>query len=77
MNNKMTKLEVDGITVEAEDNPITLLDFLREDLNKQHVGYSCRRGLCGTCEVNVNGVLRKSCTIMVSSLEGQSVSTEK
>ena len=73
----MAKFEVDGVSIETTDEHSTLLDYLREDLNKEHVGYSCRRGLCGSCAVKIDGVIKKSCVLMLNAVNGQSISTER
>ncbi len=67
VNNEEYELEVDG------DKP--LLWVLREDIGRIDTKYGCGVGICGSCRVEVDGELVKSCLTKVSSVEGKSVTT--
>ena len=53
----------------------TLLDFLREDLalKGSHVG--CEHGVCGACNVLLDGELVRSCTMFAVQVDGHEVTT--
>ncbi len=67
INKEEYEIDVDG------DKP--LLWVLREDIGLIDTKYGCGIGYCGTCRVDVDGELRDSCMIKVSSVEGKSVTT--
>lgn len=57
----------------AADTP--LLWVLRDHLNLVGTKYGCGIGVCGACTVHLNGQAVRSCTLPVSSLEGQKIVT--
>ncbi|MCP4675363.1 MAG: (2Fe-2S)-binding protein [Deltaproteobacteria bacterium] len=67
VNNEEYEIDVDG------DKP--LLWVLREDIGFIDTKYGCGIGNCGTCRVDVDGELTKSCLTKISSVEGKSVTT--
>ena len=70
------KLRVNGADHEvarAPDRP--LLWVLRDELGLTGTKYSCGRGICGSCEVHVDGEVTRSCVTMLSELEGKAVRT--
>lgn len=61
-------------SVEAEmDTP--LLWVLRDHLNLVGTKYGCGIGQCGACTVHVNGNALRSCTLLVSQLQGMDIVT--
>ena len=48
--------------------PITLMDYLRDELGLKSVKDGCNQGACGTCTVIIDGVAQRSCS-QLSSLE--------
>jgi carbon-monoxide dehydrogenase small subunit len=53
----------------------TLLDFVREDmmLTGSHAG--CEHGVCGCCNVFLDGELVRSCILFVVQADGRQVTT--
>ena len=59
-------------TVEARR---TLLDCLREDLHHPGTHVGCEHGVCGCCNVIVDGELMRSCLLFAWQIEGSEVET--
>jgi carbon-monoxide dehydrogenase small subunit len=53
----------------------TLLDCLREDLGTVGVHVGCEHGVCGCCNVTVDGELVRSCLMFAFQAEGKQVGT--
>ena len=70
----MITLTVNGKNVSSEKDK-KLLRFLRDDLRLTSVKDGCSEGACGTCTVLVNGKATRSCSVLVSEVEGASVLT--
>jgi len=69
-------LTVNGETVsETVDARKTLVDFLRDDLvlTGSHVG--CEHGVCGACNVRLDGVIVRGCLILAAQCDGAKVET--
>ena len=69
-------LNVNGATrrVEAEaDTP--LLYVLRDNLELNGPKFGCGLGQCGACTVHLDGEAVRSCTLPVSALTGQKITT--
>ena len=66
----MAKLDINGkahdVQVEA-DTP--LLWVIREQIGLTGTKYGCGVAQCGACSVHINGEVRRSCTIPVSSVK--------
>jgi nicotinate dehydrogenase subunit A len=70
------RLTVNGRPVTVEANPDTpLLTVLRERLELRGSRFGCGLGLCGACNVLVDGTVVASCDTPVWSVEGRSVVT--
>lgn len=67
LNGTLRTLNVDP------DTP--LLWVIRDELGLKGTKFGCGRGLCGACNVHLDGVAVPSCSIPVSVVEGQSVDT--
>ncbi len=67
LNGKPTTLETDPDR--------TLLYVLREDLGLTGTKFGCGEGLCGSCTVVVGKDAVRSCSVLVSSVEGADVTT--
>ncbi len=69
-------LTVNGVTQTATV-PVrkTLLDFIREDLmlTGSHVG--CEHGVCGCCNILLDGELVRSCILLAVQATGREVTT--
>lgn len=57
------------------DTRMTLVEFLRDelDLTGTHVG--CGTGNCGACTVRLNGKTVKSCSVLAADVNSQAVET--
>lgn len=67
---------VDGETVHIEAEPtMPLLWALRDRLHVRGPQYSCGRGLCGACAVQLDGRVVRSCIVPVRRADGSEVVT--
>ena len=72
----MVRLVVNGEAREVEAEGSTpLLWVLRDLLGLTGTRYGCGIGLCGSCTVHVNGEPARSCSTLLSSVEGAEVVT--
>lgn len=67
INNKTYSVEADM------DTP--LLWILRDQIDLVGTKYGCGIGQCGSCTVHVDGNAMRSCLLLVSQLEGMSITT--
>ena len=67
-------LRVNGQTVTASRDK-KLLRFLRDDLHLTSVKDGCSEGACGACTVIINGKSVRSCSLLVSEVQGADVLT--
>jgi nicotinate dehydrogenase subunit A len=69
------------LTVNGDERSVTcdpdapLLDVLRADLGLAGPRFGCGIGLCGACQVLIDGRARSSCDLPVSAAEGTRVTT--
>lgn len=69
-------LTVNGATSRADVAPAELLcDTLRERLGLTGTHVPCREGVCGSCNVLVNGDLVRSCLMLAVQADGADVRT--
>lgn len=69
-------LEVNGRPYVAEVAPyMTLLEFLRTELNLTGTKKGCDDTNCGVCTVLVDGMAIKSCTMLAVQANGKKVTT--
>ena len=69
-------LTVNGMQHEARVEPRrTLLDCLRDDLVFPGTHVGCEHGVCGCCNVIVDGELVRSCLMLAVQADGSSVET--
>jgi isoquinoline 1-oxidoreductase alpha subunit len=67
---------VNGDMYQVEDEPDRpLLWVLRDELGLTGTKYSCGIGLCGSCEVHLDGRVARSCITMLSAVQGREVRT--
>ena len=72
----MTKLNVNGQTVEVDVEPDTpLLWVLRDTLGLTGTKFGCGMALCGACTVHLNGEPVRSCQTPISAVGDQPVTT--
>lgn len=64
---------VDRVVVAWSD--MSALQVLREGLGHSAAPSRCESGICGTCEVLVDGVLTRICSVPAARLEGASLVT--
>ena len=70
------KLRVNGKSYQVADKPDRpLLWVLRDELGLTGTKYSCGEGICGSCEVHLDGVVTRSCITMLSEIKGRAVRT--
>jgi isoquinoline 1-oxidoreductase alpha subunit len=70
------QITVNGNTYQVADEPDRpLLWVLRDELGLTGTKYSCGMGICGTCDVHVDGVAVRSCITMLSAVEGRAIRT--
>ena len=68
--------QVNGQTVEALVEPrMTLADFLRQDLGLTGTHLGCEHGVCGICNVLVDGFATRSCLMLAVQAEGTEIRT--
>lgn len=67
INGKQREVDVDS------DTP--LLWVLRDHLNLVGTKYGCGVAMCGACTVHLNGVAMRSCSLPVSTVGNQPVTT--
>jgi len=72
----VTKLSVNGKTVEVDVDPATpLLWVLRDALGLTGTKFGCGMALCGACTVHLAGNAVRSCQVPVSAVGEQPVTT--
>ena len=70
------EINVNGQVYHVDDEPDrSLLWVLRDELGLTGTKYSCGVGLCGACEVHLDGKVTRSCVTMLSALGGRAVHT--
>jgi aerobic-type carbon monoxide dehydrogenase small subunit (CoxS/CutS family) len=69
-------IEVNGVAHTRKVEPRLLLsDFLRQDLGLKGTHVGCEHGVCGACNVLINGATARSCLIFASQLDGAKIET--
>jgi isoquinoline 1-oxidoreductase alpha subunit len=70
-------IRVNGKEYQVADEPgdRPLLWVLRDELGLTGTKYSCGIGVCGSCEVHVDGVTVRSCITPLSEVKGRTVRT--
>lgn len=73
----MTTVTVNGQSHQLDDiDPATpLLWVLRDHLGLVGTKYGCGVAQCGACTVHLNGAAVRSCSVPVSAVAGQSITT--
>jgi isoquinoline 1-oxidoreductase alpha subunit len=72
----MTKLTVNGTTVEYDGDPsMPLLWYLRDVRGLTGTKFGCGIAQCGACTVHLNGEPRRSCVTPMSMLNGADIIT--
>ncbi|MCB0495679.1 MAG: (2Fe-2S)-binding protein [Cyclobacteriaceae bacterium] len=69
-------LSINGKQRQVDVDPNTpLLWVLRDHLNLLGTKYGCGVAMCGACTVHLNGIAMRSCTLPVSAVGNQEVTT--
>jgi isoquinoline 1-oxidoreductase alpha subunit len=72
----MTRLTINGKSQEVEVDPDTpLLWVLRDTLGLTGTKYGCGIAQCGACTVHIDGVATRSCSVPVSAVENNQITT--
>ena len=70
------EIMVNGNSYEVADEPDRpLLWVLRDELGLTGTKFGCGVGICGTCEVHVDGKLVRSCITALSEVRGKAIRT--
>lgn len=70
------QLNINGVQREVDVDPATpLLWVLREHLDLVGTKYGCGIAMCGACTVHLNGTAVRSCSLPVSAIGDQPVTT--
>jgi isoquinoline 1-oxidoreductase alpha subunit len=59
----------------AEEPDRPLLWVLRDELGLTGTKFGCGVGLCGSCEVHLDGAATRSCITMLSAVQGRTIRT--
>jgi carbon-monoxide dehydrogenase small subunit len=69
-------LTVNGITLSAEvETRRSLLDCIREDLHLHGTHVGCEHGVCGCCNVSLDGEVVRSCLVLAAQADGATITT--
>jgi len=69
-------LDVNGTPMTATVEPRrSLLDCLRDDLHLHGTHVGCEHGVCGCCNVILDGEVVRSCLIFAAQVDGSSITT--
>lgn len=67
---------VNGVAVGVNVEPrLSLLDCLRDELHLKGTHAGCEHGVCGCCNVLLDGEVVRSCLIFAAQAEGATVTT--
>ncbi len=70
------EIMVNGTTYQVEKEPDRpLLWVLRDELGLTGTKFGCGVGICGSCEVHLDGKVVRSCITTLSSAEGKAIRT--
>ena len=71
-----TRLTINGQSHDRDVPPATLLvDLLRDDLGLTGTHVGCDTSQCGACNVLIDGVAVKACTVLAVQVDGKAVTT--
>lgn len=73
---QQVKLTVNGVEYKREVEPrMTLVDFLRHDLQLTGTHVGCEHGVCGACTIIKDGQAVRSCLMLAAQADGTSLQT--
>jgi carbon-monoxide dehydrogenase small subunit len=71
-----TRLTINGTSQTRDVAPATLLvELLRDDLGLTGTHIGCDTSQCGACNVLIDGVAVKSCTLLAVQADGKAITT--
>jgi carbon-monoxide dehydrogenase small subunit len=69
-------VKVNGLAYTRQvETRLTLVDFLRHELELTGTHVGCEHGVCGACTVLVGGVSARACLMLAVQCDGQEVAT--
>ena len=72
----LVRCQVNGQSVEAlVESRMTLADFLRQELGLTGTHLGCEHGVCGICNVLVDGFATRSCLMLAAQAQGTEIRT--
>ena len=70
------EIMVNGIPYTVADEPDRpLLWVLRDELRLTGTKFGCGVGICGACEVHLDGKVVRSCVVLLSAVKGKAIRT--
>jgi len=70
------RVKINGVAYEREVEPrLTLVDFLRHELHLLGTHVGCEHGVCGLCNVLLDGKAVRSCLMLAVQADGASLTT--
>src|SRR6476659_278841 len=73
---RVITLTVNGTPMTATvESRRSLLDCVREDLHLHGTHVGCEHGVCGCCNVILDGEVVRSCLIFAAQVDGSSITT--
>ncbi len=70
------RVAVNGTDYEREIEPrLSLADFLRHELGLGGTHVGCEHGICGVCNVLINGRAARSCLTLAVQMDGAQITT--
>jgi len=76
MAKHQVSLKVNGRSVEREvDSRLTLVDFLRGELELTGTHVGCEHGVCGACTVLIDGRTARSCLTFAIQVDASDITT--
>jgi len=75
-NHIMVNITVNGTSHQLDvEGDTPLLWVLREEIGLTGTKFGCGIAACGACTVHVNGEAMRSCSVLVSTVEGAEITT--
>src|SRR5262245_56226723 len=85
MNKIVTRTALDSVEINVEVNGVAytrnveprllLSDFLRQELGLTGTDVGCEHGVCGACNVMIDGATARSCLVFASQLDNAKIET--
>jgi isoquinoline 1-oxidoreductase alpha subunit len=70
------EIVINGKTYEVTDEPDRpLLWILRDELGLTGTKFGCGVGICGSCEIHLDGTVARSCITSLSAASGKAIRT--